>query len=143
MENVTFNKRSVFLRLFGKPITKELKNNSLWNYSDDKLTIEYAKIPELQEKGGAIRLEAGDELPCRVLVIHGDDGLPHAFVNVCAHAKRRLDPVPGTMTVQCCSMGRSTYTYDGDKVFGDAPHGITPLDVAQENGQVVISGFNK
>ena len=43
-------------------------------------------------------------ITARTLVVHGDDGTFHAFANRCRHMGRRLDPVPGTETVQCCSV---------------------------------------
>ena len=70
-------------------------------------------------------------LPLRVLVIRGDDGKFHAFHNRCTHiGHRRLDPVSGTGTVQCCSVGKSTYTYDGKKVYGPPSGHIKTFTVA-------------
>jgi nitrite reductase/ring-hydroxylating ferredoxin subunit len=78
-------------------------------------------------------------LPIRVLVIRGDDGKFHAFHNRCTHiGHRRLDPVPGTGTVQCCSVGKSTYTYDGKKIFGPPTGSIKTLKVEAEGDRLIV-----
>ena len=130
-------KRNFFQRLFGKPATKPPQDNDCWSFSDGVLLIELEKAPELSEPGGALRLEA-DELPNKVLVIHGDDGQYHAFKNVCTHGKRCLDPVPGGGTVQCCSVGKSTYDYNGNVLRGSAKENIVVYPVKVDNGNLKV-----
>ncbi len=66
-----------------------------WNYDKGKLVIDLRKVPELQNQGGAIRLE-GKNLPARILVVLGEDEKYHAYRNKCPHfGHRRLDPLPG------------------------------------------------
>jgi nitrite reductase/ring-hydroxylating ferredoxin subunit len=60
-----------------------------------------------------------------------------AFENKCAHAGRKLDPVPGTETVQCCSMGQLTYDYQGNVISGKDEK-VKPLNVREEDGGLVI-----
>ena len=96
-------------------------------------------MPELVNKGSAVRLD-GKGLGVSVLVVHGDDGEFHAFENRCTHGKRALDPVPGTETVQCCSVGTSTFNYDGSLIEGPAkgPLTVYKVDRAGETLSVTV-----
>lgn len=115
---VKFLNRNFFQRLFGLPATPKPLDPQCWTFSDGKIMIDLKRALELKKHGGALRLE-GDGLPMRVLVIRGEDGEFYAFHNRCTHlGHRRLDPVPSTGTVQCCSVNKSTYTYDGSKIYG-------------------------
>ncbi len=94
---------------------------------------------ELDTPGGAIRCE-GNNLPKRVLVVRGEDGEYRAFHNRCTHlGHRRLDPVPGTDTVQCCSVNKSTYDSEGNKIFGPTPHPATRYPVKKEQENLIVS----
>ena len=105
---IKFLKRSFFQRLLGISATTKPGIDDCWNYAEGKLTIDLDKAVELKIPGGAIRFE-GKGLPERVLVVSGEDGDYRAFHNRCTHlGHRRLDPVPGTSTVQCCSINKCT-----------------------------------
>jgi Rieske Fe-S protein len=54
---------------------------------------------------------------------------------------RRLDYVPGTETVQCCSVSKSTYAFDGSKIHGPAPEPILtyPVEVGERELRIGIS----
>ena len=135
---IKFLKRNIFQRIFGLPLTSKPAHPDCWQYSDGKLTIDLTKTPELKEKGGAIRLEGGN-LPLRILVIAGDDGQYHAFHNRCTHlGHRRLDPVPETATVHCCSVNKSTYDLNGKNIFGPAPNPIKVFSVSSDAEQLTI-----
>jgi Rieske Fe-S protein len=139
--DVKMLKRSFFQRLLGIPATSKSGTDDCWNYEDGKLTIDLEKTPELKHPGDAVRFE-GKNLPERVLIVIGQNGETRAFHNRCTHmGHRRLDPVPGTDTVQCCSINKSTYDADGKKIFGPTPHPITryPLEKDQEKLIVTIS----
>jgi nitrite reductase/ring-hydroxylating ferredoxin subunit len=131
-------KRNILQRLFGISATRVPVDLGCWTYARGKLVIDLERAPELSKPGGGIRIE-GQSLPARVLVIHGDDGRYHAFRNRCQHMGRRLDPVPGTTTVQCCSVSKSTYGYDGAVVYGPAKESVTTYPVQQEARKLVIS----
>ena len=136
---IKFLKRSFFQRLLGISATDKPKVDSCWNYTNGKLTIDLSKASELNAPGGAARFE-GNNLPVRVLVVCGDDGEYRAFHNRCTHlGHRRLDPVPGTNTVQCCSINKSTYDVDGKKIFGPMPHPITPYPVEKSQDKLIVS----
>jgi nitrite reductase/ring-hydroxylating ferredoxin subunit len=130
--------RSIFQRILGMCATGKPRNEECWTYEGGAVIVDLAKAPELDERNGAIRLE-GKNLPDRVLVIRGDDGSYYAFRNRCAHGKRRLDPVPGAQQVQCCSVGKSTFDYEGSRISGSAKKDITPYKVALEEGKLIIA----
>ena len=137
METPTLQ-RSIFQRILGMCITKPPSDEGCWTFENGKVTVDLARAPELTEKSGAIRLEKKG-LPNRMLIVHGDGGNYHAFRNKCAHAGRRMDPVPGSQYVQCCSVGKSTFEYDGKRVSGSAKKDIQAYPVNMEDKNLIIS----
>ncbi len=140
-KDIKFVNRGFFQRLLGISATTKPGTDACWKYADGKLTIDLSEATELKTPGGAIRVE-GKNLPKRILVVCGEDGEFRAFHNRCTHlGHRRLDPVPGTDTVQCCSVNKSTYDSKGNKIFGPTPHPITryPVEKDQEKLVVLIS----
>jgi nitrite reductase/ring-hydroxylating ferredoxin subunit len=130
-------KRNIFQRILGIPATKAPADAGCWTYADGKLTIDTSRAPELSESWGAIRLE-GSDLPVRVMVLRDGDGIYRAFRNQCGHAGRRLDPVPGTQQVQCCSMGKATYDYEGKVVSDSDVKPVEPYAVQTEGDTLII-----
>ena len=130
-------KRNIFQRIFGIPATKPPAEAGCWVYKGENLTIELNRVPELSETWGAIQLEDGD-IPVNVLVFQDGEGNYRAFRNHCEHAGRKLDPVPGTETVQCCSIGKSAYDYDGKVLSGSSEKPITQYVVMVEDGKLEI-----
>jgi nitrite reductase/ring-hydroxylating ferredoxin subunit len=137
MENVIL-KRNIFQRLFGICATSKPSDDGCWTYEGGAIKVDLARAPELARADGALRLE-GKNLPVRVLVVRGDGESWHAFKNRCAHAGRRLDPVPGTGRVQCCSIGKSTYDAEGKILTGSAKKGVATFSVAREGERLVIT----
>ena len=133
-------KRNILQRLFGKCATKEPTDRSCWTYSGGKLEIDLSRLPELSSPGDAVRLKGGN-LPERVLIVHGDDGNYHAFKNRCTHSGRRLDPVPGAGTIQCCSVGKSTFDYSGKLLGGSAKDDVAVYAVDEDGGKLIVSGI--
>jgi nitrite reductase/ring-hydroxylating ferredoxin subunit len=137
--DIKFIKRNFFQRLLGIPVTGKPRIDSCWNYADGKLTISLSEAAELKTPGGAARFE-GNDLPVRLLVVHGEDGEYRAYKNRCTHmGHRRLDPVPGTSTVQCCSVNKSTYDREGSKIFGPAPDPVTRYPVEKDQEKLIVS----
>ena len=131
-------KRGIFQRLFGICATPKPADEGCWTYCDGRVVIDLERTPELSEPLGALRLEKGG-LPHRVLVVHGQDGTFHAFENRCRHVGRRLDPVPETDTVQCCSVSKSTYDYTGNVVSGPVKKGVSVYEThLGDDGKLVI-----
>lgn len=131
-------KRSFWQRLLGKPVTSPPLDASCWSYSEERVVLDLARAPELSKTGGAVRLEGG-ALPKRVLVVHGDDGEFYAFCNQCGHGGRRLDPVPESNTIQCCSVGKSTYSYEGQVLAGPAQKPVVPFPVRRVDSLLEIT----
>lgn len=131
-------KRTFLQRLFGISATKVPADQGCWTYADGKLRLELRRAHELAQPGGAIRLE-GKNLPDRILVVRGDDGNYHAFRNRCQHMGRRLDPVPGTPTVQCCSINKTTYAYDGKVLHGPAKEAVGTFETRMTDGELIIN----
>jgi len=135
---IQFLKRSFFQRLLGIPATARPVDESCWQYVGGKLCIDLGKAAELKPPGGALRCEGGD-LPQRVLVVHGEDGEYRAYHNRCTHQGRRLDPVAGTGTVQCCSIGKATFDAAGNQVHGPAPQPVARFSVERDGERLVIA----
>jgi nitrite reductase/ring-hydroxylating ferredoxin subunit len=138
---VTFLERRIWQRIFGISATARPEDESGWRHESGQLAISLDRIPELTRPGTAVRFE-GKSLPVRVLVVFGENKQYHAFLNRCTHmGHRRLDYVPGTETVQCCSVSKSTYTFDGDKIHGPAPEPIRtyPVEVGERELRIRIS----
>ncbi|MFC1849730.1 Rieske (2Fe-2S) protein [candidate division CSSED10-310 bacterium] len=125
-------KRNFWQLLFGITSTKLPRDAKCWSYNDGRVILDLSRAPELKKPGGAIRME-GDKLPVRILVIHGFDGKFHAFHNSCPQSGRRLDPVPGTRTVQCCSFNVSTYDYQGKAIAGSGKRKLKVYPIRDEN----------
>lgn len=130
--------RTFWQRLFGLPATPRPADSGCWASSGGNVVIDLGKAPELRTPGGALRLE-GKGLSRRLLVLHGEDGVFRAFQNRCTHlGHRRVDPVPGTRTIQCCSVNKSTYSYDGTTLRGPAPGPLTTFPAALDGQRLVI-----
>lgn len=130
-------KRGFFQRLFGISASKPPRDAGCWSVTDHKLVIDLDRAVELSEPGVGIRLE-GDNLGKRVLVFKTGEGKYYAFYNACGHAGRRLDPVPGTDTVQCCSVGKSTYNLNGEVLSGSSTKSVEPLEVEETDGKLIV-----
>lgn len=111
-------------RILGICETRQPSDAESWRYENGRITARLSRLPELGRPGGAVRLEGGG-LPRRVLLVHGTDGRFHAVANRCTHMGRRLDPLPGKDRIECCSVSKSTFTYEGGPVSGAAK---TPLE---------------
>lgn len=130
--------RNIFQRILGICATKPPSDEGCWTFENGKVTVDLARVPELSQKSGAIRLEKKG-LPERMLVVHGEDDNYHVFRNKCAHAKRRMDPIPGAGQVQCCSVGKSTFEYDGKRISGSAKNDIQVYPVTVEGEKLVVT----
>ncbi len=127
----------ILKRILGICQTRPPSDGDCWTIQDGTVEIDLARAAELIPKGGAIRLE-GEGLPERLLIVHGDDDQMYAFRNKCMHAGRRLDPLAGAAQVQCCSVGHSTWTYDGKRVSGSAKEPLTGFPVDRVDDKLVV-----
>lgn len=125
-------------RLLGRPLTDLPQIEDAWVYEAGELRLDMEKLPEIADLGSAVRIE-GEVLADPVLVVLGDDGEYYAFKNACTHAGRMIDPVAGTMTLECCSVSSSTFDYDGNVLSGPAEGALTSYRLVVEDGQLAIS----
>ena len=125
-------------RVFGICETPLPVDAGAWSIDGGSVRIDLSRMPELKTPGSAVRLE-GSELDDRLLVVHGDDDRYHAVVNRCTHMGRRLDTFAGSRVIQCCSVSKSTYTYDGRPVGGAAKKPLTICPVVHENETLTIT----
>lgn len=125
-------------RVLGIPDTQLPIIEGAWSYADGVLSLDLSKLPELDDLGGAVRIE-GAVLPEPILVVLGEDGHFYAFQNACTHAGRMIDPVAGTMTLECCSVSKSTFDYQGNVLSGPAAGPLTSYPLAQQGEQLLIN----
>jgi len=126
-----------FKRLLGICETPPPGDPEAWTVADGIVSINLARIPELNNPGGAVRLEGKDPAP-RLLVFHGDDGRHHVVSNRCTHMGRRIDPIAGSKIIQCCSVSKSTFTYDGKAVGGAAKKPLQTYPVSRDGETLTI-----
>ena len=124
-------------RLLGICETPLPADNACWDYVDRTIRLQLDRAPELARPGNAVRLE-GKGLPKRVLVVHGEDGGYHAFGNRCTHMGRRIDPLPGSDRMECCSVSKSTFTYAGEPVGGAARKPLEVFPASVEGNEIRI-----
>jgi len=129
-------KRNLIQRLFGIPFTGLIEEPA-WTYDSGVLKVALDRVPELLEQGGGIRIES-DEMPVRVLIIHGDDGEYRAYENRCGHGGRRVDHVSGNSGLMCCSLGKSAWDYEGKNTGGPAETPLRAFRVENEDGVLVV-----
>ena len=128
----------IFKRLLGICSTRQPANAACWSYVEGKIHVELAEAPELQVPEGAIRLE-GKGLPNRILVVRGPDEQLYAFRNRCTHMGRRIDPLPNTEKLQCCSVSKSTYDYSGQVMSGPTTDNLVKYPIIIEGNRLTIS----
>lgn len=131
-------KRNFFQRLAGRPQTQPPADPDCWSYHDGRLFIDLTRARELAPAWGAVNID-DPQLPVPVLVFQDDEGVYRAFCNLCGHGGRRLDPVPGTDTLMCCSLGKSTYDYEGNVISGGSEKDIVAFDVETQPGRLIVT----
>jgi len=126
-------------RVLGRPRTDFPRIEGAWKMenANSKLVLDLSKLPEFDDLGSAVRIE-GEALETSVLVVYGDDGKYYAFKNACTHAGRRIDPLQGTMTMECCSVSSSTFNYKGEVLSGPADEALTSFPLSLENDYLSI-----
>ncbi|MFW6232749.1 MAG: Rieske (2Fe-2S) protein [Bacteroidota bacterium] len=129
--------RNIFQRLFGISKTTKVSDIETRKIDDGILTVYLSRIKELGMPGMAVCLE-GEDMPDRILVIRDREDNYHALLNKCSHGGRKLDPVPGTDTVQCCSMGKSTFDIGGTRLSESAEEDIKSFKTELKGDELKI-----
>lgn len=123
-------------RILGVSRTKPPINGDCWSFEDGIVNVNLALADEIKNQDGALRLE-GKGMPVRLLVVK-NNGEYHAVQNRCTHAGRRLDPLPGQPRLECCSVSKSSFELNGQKVSGPAGGSVTSFPVLKEDGELFI-----
>jgi nitrite reductase/ring-hydroxylating ferredoxin subunit len=128
-----------FKRFLGISSTPAPKDHACWKFSGYTIEIDLQRAPELAQPGGALRLEEKG-LPQRMLVVRLANGNVRAFHNRCSHMRsRRLDPIPGTNHLCCCSRQGSRFDENGKVIKGPAHSPIAVYDVEVSGAKAFIS----
>lgn len=128
----------IFSRMFGICRTPRLRNSGAWRLEGDVLALDLARAAKLIRTGSAVRLE-DEGLPERVLVVHGHDDGWYAFKNRCSHRGRRIDPLPDRPRIECCSVGKSTWDYDGNLLSGSAKDDVSRYPTRRDGSTLYIT----
>ena len=136
-KDVTLENRNFLDRIAGRPITDLPQISNAWSLQGNSLALDLSKLPELEELGSAVRIE-GEVLADPILVVFGDDGDYYAFLNACTHAGRMVDPISGTMTLECCSVNSSTFDYEGNVLSGPAEGALTSYPLSVEDNKLLV-----
>ncbi|MEE4112781.1 MAG: Rieske (2Fe-2S) protein, partial [Desulfobacteraceae bacterium] len=62
----------------------------------------------------------------------------HAFANRCTHMGRRIDILPGTDRIECCSVSKSTFDYGGQPLGGAAKKPLRVFTVTLSDNELTI-----
>lgn len=118
-------------RIFGICETKPPIDSGCWHVEAGAVKVDLGRLPELKAAVGAVRFE-GKGLPVRVLLVHAKDGQWRAYANRCTHMGRRLDFVPESGNLRCCSISRSLFRSSGALIDGPAKGPIEgfPVEVS-------------
>lgn len=130
--------RNFFQRLFGICKTIQPLDPNSWGLEKNQIVIDLDKMPELLVPDSAVRLEL-DTFPNRVLIIYTNNKEFYAFRNKCTHGKSRMDLIPGTNRVQCCSIGKSIFGKSGKIISGSAKTPIVTYSVKHEDDKLIIT----
>lgn len=106
-------------RILGICETFSPRDPDCWRFEAGVLRVDLEKLPELTVPGRAVRIE-GKGLPERVLLVHSPEGEWRAYANRCTHMGRRLDFVPESGNVRCCSVSQSLFRSSGALIDGPA-----------------------
>ena len=128
---------AVIKSIFGICETKALQQD-LWSLEGDKVRVRLSQMSELRQKGKAAYLK-GQGLPRPILLLRTGDDQYLAFANRCTHLGRKLDPVPGERLLRCCSIGHSTFDYEGKNISGTAKEPLTRYAVELSEGDLTIA----
>lgn len=117
-----------------KPLSQEL-----WSVEEGKVArVKLGETAELQEKGMAVYLK-GQGLDKPILLVRAEGDQYLAFSNRCTHGlHRRLDPMPGVASLRCCSLGHSTFDYEGNPISGPAKDPLTCYEVESSEGDLLV-----
>jgi nitrite reductase/ring-hydroxylating ferredoxin subunit len=119
---------SLLKRILGICETPPPRDPGCWRFESGVLKVDLSKAQDVAQKGRAVRFE-GKGLPQRVLLAHTRQGEWRAYINRCTHMGRRLDFVPESGNIRCCSVSNSLFRSSGELIDGPAKGPIKALNV--------------
>jgi len=122
--------------LMGKCETRQL-DPTLWSLENSQIRLNLGQVTELATKGGAVYLQ-GKGLDKPVLIVRTEDDRYLAFANACTHGGRKIDHVPGESRLRCCSVGHTTYDYDGNVIKGLAKGPIAKYETEVTGTDLIV-----
>jgi len=129
----------ILKKIFGICETKKPEDPGCWSFSGGRVDIDLNRAGELIRQGGAIRLE-GKGLAGRLLIIRDNTGRFHAYSNKCTHMGRRIDPVPGSSDLCCCSVMGSVFNAKGEIVSGPAKKNLKQFETVAQGSILSVLG---
>ena len=127
-----------FKSILGICETKPLSED-LWSLEENKVHVKLSQISDPLPEGGAVYLK-GEGLGKPVLILRTEEGQYLAFENRCTHGMhRKLDHVPGESKLRCCSVGHSTFDYEGKKLKGMAKGPLTRYEIEERDGDLIVT----
>ena len=126
----------IFKAILGKCETKEL-DPGLWSLENGAVRIKLGEVAELAAKGGAIYLK-GKGLDAPVLIVRTEDDRYLAFANKCTHGGRKLDHRPDESKLRCCSIGHSTFDYEGNLIKGSGKGPIAKYSTEISGADLIV-----
>lgn len=102
----------------------------------DQVIVTLSAVGALATVGGAVRL-ALDGGEFRLIVVHPEDQVYHAFADRCTHNGKELDYLREEGTIGCRSR-KSRFDLAGSLIEGPALGGLTVYRVRQQEGELVI-----
>ena len=107
------------------------------DFSDNTLTIELAREPNLGSIGVAVKVIRPD-LPDGMIVAHVDTDRFEAVSLACTHRGVEVEYDHDMTNFQCASIGNSMFAIDGENISGPARRPLTNYDAILENGNLII-----
>ena len=127
-----------FKAILGICETKPLSND-LWSLEENKVHVKLSQMPDPLPEGGAVYLK-GEGLDKPILIVKTKEGQHLAFENRCTHGMhRKLDHIPGESKLRCCSMGHTTFDYEGNRLSGPAKDSLTRYVVEESGGDLIVT----
>ena len=106
----------------GKSDTPLLKENR-YTIKDGKLILDLAGIPELDDEGGAVKLNIPSR-DLKMIVARNGKNSFIALRDQCTHMGREIEYDPENTVFRCVSFGHSKYDESGHVIKGPAKSGL-------------------
>lgn len=125
-----------FKALLGICETKPL-DPALWSVDGETAKLKIVQKSDVLPKGGGVYVQ-GRGLKRPLLVIRTQEDNYLAFTNSCPHGHRKIDHVPDSQILKCCSVMHSTFDYEGKRLSGPAKDGLIRHTVTIDGADLLV-----